>query len=80
MRPQVVAVQQTPAMPSSCLFVESPSVGATSGDEGAGSAAGAAAGSLFLHVGASHAAHNWHRYHPISLPVRLAIPTGLCLQ
>ncbi len=46
----MLAVQQTPAMPSSCLFLDSPAAGSAGGDEGAG------AGALFLHIGAEPAA------------------------
>ncbi len=43
---QVLAVQQVASPPESCLFLDSPAMGASGGEEGAG------AGALFLHVGA----------------------------
>ena len=45
---QVLAVQQVASPPESCLFLDSPAMGASGGEEGAG------AGALFLHVGAHH--------------------------
>lgn len=42
---QVLAVQQVASPPESCLFLDSPAMGASGTEEGAG------AGALFLHVG-----------------------------
>lgn len=48
---QVLAVQQVASPPESCLFLDSPAMGASGGEEGAG------AGALFLHVGAHQPCH-----------------------
>jgi hypothetical protein len=45
---QVLAVQQVASPPESCLFLDSPAMGASGSEEGAG------AGALFLHVGEAY--------------------------